>query len=369
MTPLAREISEQIALEGPISVERYMALCLAHPVHGYYMSQQPFGARGDFTTAPEISQMFGEMLGLWAVSLWHQMGRPTPLQLVEIGPGRGTLMADMLRAGRAMPGFIDAAAVTLVETSPALVQVQRATLRAHAVTWRREVSDVPPGPAIIIANELFDALPIRQYVHAGGAWRERQVGLGPEGLLFGLSEPVGDVANPAIAGKPPFDGAVRELSPAATVLIGSIAQRIASQGGALLAIDYGYATPDYGDSLQAMKAHAFVDPLHEPGLADITAHVDFSALATAAQRAGAVVHPLLTQRALLQRLGIEARAAALQHANPARAGDVAAALARLTGAAEGQMGTLFKALCISAALSAPPPAFDMPDPLIETITG
>lgn len=360
MTPLHTEIVERIAQDGPIGIDRYMVLCLGHPLHGYYMTRDPLGRAGDFTTAPEISQMFGEMLGVWALSTWDQMGRPAAFDLIELGPGRGTLMADVLRAARALPGFRQAAEVHLVEMSPALRAAQQRTLADCGVPvhWRGLVEEVPGGrPCILLANEFFDALPIRQFQCAGGAWRERLVGLDGDGrLTFGLGEAVESAAAP--------EGSIREVCAEAAAIIAAVAWRLAADGGALLALDYGYARPAHGDSLQAMRAHAFVEPLDNPGEADLTAHVDFAALAAAAQVGGAVAHPLLSQRSLLERLGIGARAAALAQKNPARAGEIEAAFRRLTGAGAAEMGTLFKALCVSAP-GLTPAAFDRPDGLIE----
>lgn len=365
MTALAAEIAETIALEGPMPLSRYIALCLAHPRYGYYMTRDPLGRAGDFTTAPEISQMFGELLGVWAVSVWDQLGRPAAFDLIELGPGRGTLMADMLRAGRALPGFREAARVRLVETSPVLRGVQEKTLVGCGapVLWHGRIEEIAGGvPAIILANEFFDALPIRQFQRAEGAWRERLVGLDEAGgLVFGLSEPVGEITLAA------QEGAIREVCPEGAAIMTALARRLVADRGALLALDYGYGRPGFGDSLQALRAHRFADPLEAPGEADLTAHVDFPALAAAAQAGGARAHPLLTQRTLLERLGIGARAAALAQRNRGQTEAIAAAFARLTGAGEGQMGTLFKALCVSSGLASAPPAFDSADPLIDKL--
>lgn len=365
MTPLAEHIARDIALDGPISVERFMGLCLSHPTLGYYTTRDPLGRGGDFTTAPEISQMFGELIGVWAASTWQAMGAPGRVHLVELGPGRGTLMADAYRAARALPAFCAALDVHLVEISPVLRERQRVALSASgaSVFWHETIASLPENaPLIIIANEFFDALPIRQVVRRDGEWHERMVGLDDKGALaFGL----GPLAAPV-----PFtggEGDIREMSPASLSIMATLAERCCRQGGALLAVDYGYARSQAGDSLQALKDHAFADVLASAGTADLTAHVDFAALAAAGRSAGAVVHPLLTQRCLLARLGIGARAQALV-ANASDGGAaISAAFDRLTGTGQGAMGTLFKAL----ALSSPgftPPAFDSPDPLITQIT-
>ncbi len=342
---LAAAIRAEIAASGPMRLDRYMALCLGHPEHGYYMRGDPLGAAGDFTTAPEISQMFGELLGLWAAQVWADLGRP-PLRLVELGPGRGTLMADALRAGRAA-GF--APEVWFVETSPALVAAQ-----ARAVPAARHVArlqEVPAGPMILLANEFFDALPIRQLLRAGGAWRERLVGLREDRLVWGLGPPRPD--GPAAP-----EGAVREVCPAGRAVAAEVGARLVAHGGAALIVDYGAEPPATGggDTLQALRAHAPADPLAAPGDADLTAHVDFAALAAALRGAGARVAPLATQGALLGALGIAARAAALARARPERAAEVAAAARRLT--APDAMGTLFKALAAAGPGQPPLPGFE-----------
>jgi NADH dehydrogenase [ubiquinone] 1 alpha subcomplex assembly factor 7 len=364
LSALLAELREAIALEGPLTVERYMALCLGHPVHGYYIKRDPFGQSGDFITAPEISQMFGEMIGVWAASVWTAMGRPAPFLMAELGPGRGTLMADLMRAGGVAPGFREAARIALVETSPTLRKAQDWTLGAAGVSaqWFSRAEDMPEDlPAIIVANEFLDALPIRQFVFHGGAWRERLVGLNPDGgLAFGLSAAAaGDVEH---AGA---EGDIREICPEGLRLVAALSRRIAAHGGALLSIDYGYARGAPGDSLQAVKAHRYVDPLEAPGEADLTAHVDFSALAAAAQAAGAASTPLLTQKTLLERLGIATRAGALTRRTPERGEEIKAALKRLTGTGEGEMGTLFKALAIASSALGALPAFDAPDPVLQ----
>ena len=356
MTRLAEELRTLIALEGPISVERYMALCLGHPVHGYYTTRDPLGAAGDFTTAPEISQMFGELIGLWAAEIWRMMGAPRPVHLVELGPGRGTLMADALRAARALPAFAAAAEVHLVETSPVLraAQAGRLATGVRRVAWHASFTDVPPGPAIVIANEFFDALPIRQYELTERGWCERLVGLDNAGrLAFGLAaEPTSHIA---AVGRP---GDVLEWPAAAKALAAELAVRLAGEGGAALVVDYGSAKPCLGSTLQAVKRHAYTDPLGEPGEADLTAHVSFSELARAARDAGAAAHGPVPQARFLRALGIEARAAALaRRASPNQAADIEAALTRLTGEGPEAMGTLFKALAITDPQLATPPGF------------
>ncbi len=356
MNALAREIATMIAHEGPMSVERYMQLCLAHPTLGYYPTRDPLGAAGDFTTSPEISQMFGELIGLWAAENAAQTGAAL---LVELGPGRGALMADALRAARVAKDFFAHLDVEMVETSPTLIARQRAALAAcgRPVHWRARIEDVTPAPAIFIANEFFDALPVRQYVKARGAWRERQVGLDAAGrLTFGAA--IEDQNAIALEGA---EGAVFEVGAQAQRIVTQIAARIVRFGGAALIIDYGYAQTQVGDTLQAMRAHAFADPLAAPGEADLTTHVDFAGLARAARATGAAVHGPVTQGALLQRLGIDQRAAALaRNATPQQARDIASARARLIAERDPtDMGRLFKAIAITRRDAHRPPGFEM----------
>jgi NADH dehydrogenase [ubiquinone] 1 alpha subcomplex assembly factor 7 len=358
VTPLLDELQRMIASEGPISVERYMALCLGHPAHGYYMTRDPFGADGDFTTAPEISQMFGELLGLWSVEVWRMMGAPQSLQLIELGPGRGTLISDLLRATRRVPGFLDAAQVHLVETSPILQARQRETLSActHPIAWRASFSEVPSGPAIILANEFLDALPMRQFMRTERGWCERLVGLAEEKLTFGLA------AEPE-ARLPPGGrfGDILEWPRAAMDVTRDIATRLVAHGGAALLIDYGYSGPAFGDTLQAIKRHGFTDPLAEPGEADLTVHVDFSRLAAAATDCGTLVHGPVSQGDFLRALGIETRAKTLQaRAGAEQEAEIESALHRLTDDGPGAMGGLFKVFAIAHPGLAFLPGFQSP---------
>lgn len=348
MTTLTDELHLLIASEGPISVERYMALALGHPGHGYYMTRDPLGAAGDFTTAPEISQMFGELLGLWAATVWSSMGGPHPVRLVELGPGRGTLMADAVRAAAALPSFRAALEIHLVETSPSLREAQRRHLAAHGLdaTWHDAIETVPRGPAVILANEFFDALPIRQFIRTPRGVFERLVGLDAEGrLAFGLSPDPVRPAGGAAEGAPdllPF-----EVRLAGERIVELVGERLCQDGGALLVVDYGHARSGLGDTLQAVSRHRPVHPLATPGKADLTAHVDFAALAVAATRAGAAVHGPVGQGDFLRALGLEARAARLRRtASQAQAADIAAAVERLAGPAPG-MGELFKVMAVT----------------------
>ncbi len=353
MTPLGTEIAALIRQNGPIGVDRYMALCLGHPVHGYYRTRDPLGAQGDFTTAPEISQMFGELLGAWTAYVRGPIGSPDPLLLVELGPGRGTLMADALRALRAaLPGV--RVAPHLVETSPVLRAAQARALAGTGATWHDSVETLPEGPAIILANEFFDCLPVRQFERRPSGWHERQIGLDPAGgLAFGLSpEPV-----PGLAADGP-DGALMSVPAAGLALIRALARRLCSEGGALLAIDYGHVRPGFGDTLQALAGHRFADPLAEPGEADLTHHVDFAALAQAARAEGAAIHGPVDQGDFLAALGLGARAERLKaRASPAQTAAIDAATARLTDPARGGMGSLFKVLAVSGPSVGPLPGF------------
>lgn len=351
MTPLARKLAAQIRATGPITIAEYMAACLGDPEHGYYMHRDPFGRQGDFVTAPEISQMFGELIGLWCLAAHAALGSPTRFCLAELGPGRGTLMADVLRAARIRPSFGDAAEIVLVETSPRLRAAQEQALSGlhRRPAWIADVGDLPAVPLIVVANEFFDALPIRQLQRTAEGWAERMVGLDRKGgLAFGL-RPC-QIAGPNLY---PL-GAVVELRPADGAIVGRLAEQIAGLGGAALIIDYGHAAPGAGDTLQAVRAHRYDSVLSCPGEADLTAHVDFSALATAAESAGAVPRMVLTQREFLLRLGLAERAERLAAGKdePVRAA-VFAARDRLAG--EAAMGRLFKVLGISSAGVTLPP--------------
>lgn len=361
MSALEAELVRLIADEGPIPVSRYMALCLGHPQHGYYMTRDPFGAAGDFTTAPEISQMFGEMLGLWAAHLWQAMGAPARFALVEIGPGRGTLMADMLRATRIVPGFRDAASVHLVETSPVLREIQKAALAGKAEpAWHDRVETALDGPAIIVANELLDALPLDQFVMTPEGWRERLVGASADGrLIWGLGTAQRSPSLPQAGSGGVPAGSVYEHPHAALSLVSTVAGHVARFGGGALFIDYGSAESGFGDTLQAMRRHEFVDPLVGPGDADLTVHVDFARMAQAGLSAGAAAHGTARQGEFLLALGLAERAQVLSRkASQEQAQAIAAAFERLTERAETGMGDLFKVLALTHPDLPAPPGFD-----------
>jgi NADH dehydrogenase [ubiquinone] 1 alpha subcomplex assembly factor 7 len=345
-------IRARIRQDGPVSVADYMAECLLHPQHGYYTTRDPFGTAGDFITAPEISQMFGEVVGLCLAQAWLDQGSPARFTLAEPGPGRGTLMADILRATRAVPGFAQAAEITLIEASPVLRDVQRQTLASHAPRWLDNLAELPDQPLFLVANEFFDALPVRQFLRAGSGWSERRIGLKDGALHFGLTE-AGPYPQLAHRLKDTNDGDLVEICPTAPAITGGIARRIARYGGAALIIDYG-GWHSLGDTFQALKAHRPVDPLDNPGRADLTAHVDFEPLAQAAAKAGCAHTRLTPQGVFLERLGIAARARALA------AGQTEAAQKQLISAHHrlthpDEMGNLFKTLGLYPARAAPPP--------------
>ena len=369
MTALADHLRRRIADDGPLSVAEYMDAALTHPRLGYYISRDPFGRGGDFITAPEISQMFGELIGLWCTVQWQAMGQPDPVNLVELGPGRGTLMADMLRAGGAAEGFVESLSVSLVEISPVLKTSQedalvaaKDVLKARSLQWWSDFSEVPEGPLLVVANEFLDALPVRQFQKTPEGWRERMVDYSDDSkeFLFILADgpPQDGVLPPDLseAGAMAKDGDILEVRPAAAALAEAIAGRLADQPGAALIIDYGHAESAAGDTLQAVKDHQYRDPLAQPGEADLTAHVDFAAFGRAANRAGALILGPVGQGAFLGALGIGVRAEALMAAEPAQGREIEAALSRLTS--KDAMGRLFKVMALVSPGLAPPPGFE-----------
>jgi SAM-dependent MidA family methyltransferase len=346
---LRDRLTAQIRASGPMSVAQYMHACLHDPDFGYYATRPALGEHGDFITAPLVSQMFGELIGLWAVETWARLGSPAEFRLVEMGPGDGTLMSDLLRAARLSREFTEAADVWLVEVSQPLRDRQRQTLGDH-VSWAASLAEVPGGtPLILIANELLDCLPARQFVRTDKGWAERMVGLDETGALaFGLA------GAPAVERLAPV-GAILEHSPAQAALGDELAARIVADGGAALLIDYGRAVPGFGDTLQALRRHKKESPLAGPGEADLTVHADFPAVLAAAAAQGAQTPQILTQGELLVRLGVGARAEALANARPDLGDTIERQLERLVSPDE--MGELFKAACIHSA-GFEPPAFE-----------
>jgi NADH dehydrogenase [ubiquinone] 1 alpha subcomplex assembly factor 7 len=357
MTDVAQHLKDLIRVDGPITIAEFMRVALTARGDSYYRSRDPLGTAGDFVTAPEVSQIFGELIGLWCADVWRQLGSPKRFALVELGPGRGTLMKDALRAVRIVPGFLDAVSVVLVEVSEALKRVQREALPALPVHWHDRFDDIDDsyGPIIVVANEFFDALPVHQFVRTQAGWAERCVGLDAKGdLSFGLAPASAAAVSAALRDAP--IGAVVEIAPARAAVAEAVSERIGASGGATLAIDYGFAGPAVGDTLQAVKAHNHVDVLAEPGAVDLTSHVDFTALGEALAVGGARVCPLVTQGDFLNALGASARVAALKaKASGPQSVDLDASLRRLTDAQA--MGSLFKVLCAVAPASVQPAGF------------
>ncbi|MEN3931251.1 SAM-dependent methyltransferase [Microvirga sp. W0021] len=344
MKSFSDQIRDLIILNGPISVERYMGLCLEH----YYASRDPLGAAGDFTTAPEISQIFGELIGLWFAEIWSLMGAPQRVLWVELGPGRGTLTADALRASQLVPAFHEALEVHLVETSPVLREKQQQTLGTSQkkVVWHETLESLPDdAPILIVANEFFDALPVQQYVTDGGQWRQRCIGLAEDNHSFRFGLFKSEQINMPLK---PEEGQLLEYPAASISYMTDLSLRLKKQSGTALLIDYGYAAPAYGDSLQALYRHQFVDVLERAGEADLTTHVCFQYLASVARHAGLSVHGLARQGEFLRQLGIEVRASMLAKAAPDEADNIYRAVERLIETDSQNMGELFKILAVSS---------------------
>jgi NADH dehydrogenase [ubiquinone] 1 alpha subcomplex assembly factor 7 len=360
-SPLEAEIRRRIQAAGPMPVGEYMALCLGDREHGYYMTRDPLGERGDFITAPEISQMFGELIGIWMAAVWKLMREPEKLHIIELGPGRGTMMLDALRAAQVVPEFRSAAVVHLVEISPALQAKQERALQGQPtpVFWHTTFDAVPAGPAIILANEFFDALPINQAIKTADGWHERQVEINADGnLAFAIAPepiPLFDRLLPPAVRDAPEQSIFEWRSDTIAMQIG---RRIAADGGAALAIDYGHVESGVGETLQAVGSHAYVDPLTAPGTVDLTAHVDFQALARAVEAMGANGFGPIDQSQFLRNLGVESRAAALKAKASASASTaIDMTLARLIGHGRTDMGKLFKAAAFTHPNLGTPPGF------------
>ena len=362
-SPLESEIRRLIGIAGPMPVAEYMRLCLTHPQFGYYVNRDPLGARGDFITAPEISQMFGELIGLWLVSVWQQMGAPENVRLIELGPGRATMLIDALRAAKTVPGFHAAVVLHLVEISPALKKVQEERLEPLGLPalWHTAFADVPPGPCLIVANEFIDALPVHQAVKQADGWHERAVSVAADGRLeiAAAREPMRHFESTLPHGlRLSPEGSIYEWRADAVAL--EIGRRVRKDGAALV-IDYGHAWYGLGETLQAVSGHAFTDPLRSPGLVDLTAHVDFGALAQTAESMGARVHGPVAQRDWLRQLGIDQRAAALKaHAPYGKAFEIDQALSRLTAGGSRGMGELCKVIAFADPKLESLPGFNSP---------
>jgi SAM-dependent MidA family methyltransferase len=361
-SPLETELHRRIAMAGPMPVRQFMAMCLTDPQHGYYMTRDPLGRAGDFVTSPEISQVFGELIGLWAASAWHLMGAPENVRLVELGPGRGSMMADALRAAQVVPAFRAAIVVHLIEVSPMLRQRQQDALAGVdvPVMWHQAFDELPDGPAIIVANEFFDSLPVNQAIKQFNGWYERTIEIdGDDNLTYGIANDVIPLFDHFV---PP---ALRDV-PIGTIyewrtdnLPIAIAQRLTRQSGAALVIDYGHIASAGGETLQAIGAHSFADPLGNAGEVDLTAHVDFEAFAVAAESMGARVQGPVEQAQFLRALGIDKRAAALTtYVPPSRAEEINKAVQRLMGDGRTGMGRLFKVLAVSDPKIGPLPGFE-----------
>lgn len=353
---LEQILKRRIAEHGPLRVSDYMEAALYHPDFGYYVKAKPIGAEGDFITAPEISQMFGELIGLWCLQAWRDMGRPARFRWIELGPGRGNLMQDALRATGQDPQFTAAAKICLVEKNEHLQARQAEALnRFDNIQWYSGLNEIPDDPSIVIANEFFDCLPIDQFIFRNQAWFQRKVGLDSSGALA-FETDTEPVAADTVAHAPPGadDGDIIELCPPASAVIKTLTAKLLRFAGRALIIDYGYQGPAIGDTLQSIALHKFADVLQNPGQVDITAHVDFAALAKDAEDQGLVAHGPIEQGAFLNALGLPLRADALKaHATPAQAAAITQAAHRLVD--PHQMGELFKVLSLSSpGLTAPP---------------
>lgn len=369
MTPLKTRILEQIKTAGPISIANYMSQCLLDPTHGYYPTRDPLGIDGDFITAPEISQMFGEVLGLWLINSWRDMGRPERIYLIELGPGRGVMMSDMLRTARLEPDFYKALHIYLIEPSSAL-EGKQAQILGHIdipVQWVSGLKEVPSGPSIVIGNEYLDCLPVRQFVvkdpfagHSG--LYERLISVksdNPQKLVYDVSPSPISAAEIALLPKtlPELKtDQIVEVNTGLAYVIDEIKTRFDTHPGAALFIDYGPDTTETGDTFQALKNHEKVYPLDAPGEADLTARVNFAHVLELAIDAGLSVFGPTPQNTFLSKLGIEVRAVALSKSAPAAKAKIARQLHRLTHSDE--MGTLFKAICLQADGLAPPLGFN-----------
>jgi NADH dehydrogenase [ubiquinone] 1 alpha subcomplex assembly factor 7 len=343
MTPLELIITRMISDDGPMPLDRFMSLCLSHPEHGYYMTRDPLGAAGDFTTSPEISQVFGELIGVWVAQVWQQLGSPRHFALVELGPGRGTLMVDVLRVLQKVPACAKAAEVHLVETSPVLRGSQLE--RLPKATWHSSPASLPGVPTILLANEFFDALPIRQFERVNGRVFERFVNAD---LSIGLM--------PSPMRWPASGDGVFEDAGIRNAIALQLGDHIAKQSGAALIIDYGHLRTGLGDTLQAMKAHAYCKVTEHIGAADLTSHVDFESLGRGFVQGGAKIAGAMTQGQFLQAMGLEARTHVLaNNSSGEKRRDIIAASQRLANAAE--MGELFKVMAVTGGLDASPYPF------------
>ncbi len=360
MTALEQIIKQTIqerGANGYMRLDEYMGLCLAHPEHGYYMTRDPLGQAGDFTTAPEISQMFGEMIGAWLADTWMKMGSPTKINIVECGAGRGTLIADAMRATKSVEGFHNAAQIHVIEISPVLMEKQKQVLEGYGATWHSDTESLPTDSHhLIIGNEFLDALPVRQFVFTDTGWLEKVVKIDTnDTLCIGEIEPDKVVieAFPSML-LPPKIGDHLEVSLEQNAFLCEVSKIVLNQGGNALFIDYGFNHSVFGDTLQALKNHTPCDVLTDPGEVDLTTHVNFGHVSNLMMGKNLTVHGPVSQADFLKRLGIEVRAEKLtQNATDAQRRDIALALKRLIGenTKEGEMGALFKAIAFSSDAS------------------
>jgi NADH dehydrogenase [ubiquinone] 1 alpha subcomplex assembly factor 7 len=357
--PISRKIARRIGVEGPLSVAAFMAMALHDPEDGYYARRSPIGARGDFVTAPEISQIFGELIGLWCALMWQRLGEPDPIILAELGPGRGVLIEDLLRVAAAIPTFRRALRLHLVEASPILRAEQETRLAGLRPVWVSRFEDLPEGPMLLVANEFLDALPIRQFVRGQAQWSERMVGLDDDNRLVFVDGPESPAASLFIpealrAGTP--QGTMVEICPAALALAAGLGARFIRRPGAALFVDYGYFPSTPGPTLRALRRHSPVSVLAAPGTADLSADVDFAAFAEAAHRGGAASWGPVPQRRLLTALGAVPRAAILRaRATSRQRQALDEGVRRLLD--PDQMGTLFQAVALTSP-GMPPPGFE-----------
>lgn len=338
-SPLFTLISQRIKREGSISIAAYMSICLSHPQYGYYMTRDPFGTAGDFTTAPEISQMFGEIVGVFIISQWQALGAPQPFHLIECGPGRGTLMADILRVLKKIPEVMQQLHIHLIEISPVLQDLQKQKLACedNKICWHKHIDDLPQGSFALVANEFLDALPVEQFIFTNGKWFERRIGLDKGRLVFVLGEEKNIM-------RPAKDGDIFEQSPAQYDFIKKIAAQLRQNAGFALLIDYDTTQSGSGDTLQAVSKHKFAGALENPGAHDLTAHVDFASLKKLASHEGCTIRGPITQREFLIANNIEARAEILRQKNPEA--NILQALNRLISPQ--QMGKLFKVMIMQS---------------------
>jgi NADH dehydrogenase [ubiquinone] 1 alpha subcomplex assembly factor 7 len=361
---IADKITKRIRTEGPLTVAAYMAMAQHDPESGYYARRSPIGVAGDFTTAPEISQVFGELIGLWCAELWERIGRPDPVVLAELGPGRGVLMGDLLRAAGTVPEFRRALRVFLVEASPVLRAEQERRLRQAEPVWVSRVEVLPDGPMLMVANEFLDALPIRQFVRGASGWSERMVAVDPEDQLVFLDGPESLVASLLVPAslRQSSPGTIAEICPAALALAGSLGARLARQPGAALFVDYGYFPTAPGPTLRALQRHRSVCALAAPGIADLSAHVDFAAFTKAARAAGGEIYGPISQGRFFTALGAGLRLAALSaRASPAQRRSLESGVKRLLD--PGEMGELFKVVALVSPGLPSPAGFD---PSVDT---